>query len=64
MIVDIVVSTATYFVTQYVAPEAGKDILWLIGSWQPVVIAVIGGIAYEDGQEKSAALYNLTEVEE
>lgn len=48
MILDVVVSTATYFITKYVAPEIGNDIIWLIGSWQPVVIALITGIAVED----------------
>lgn len=48
MILDVIVSTATYFITKYVAPEIGNDIIWLIGSWQPVVIALITGIAVED----------------
>ena len=48
MILDVIVSTATYFITKYVAPEIGNDIILLIGSWQPVVIALITGIAVED----------------
>lgn len=48
MVVDVVLSTATYFVGQYVSPQVGKDVLWLIGSWQPVIYAVINGIATED----------------
>jgi hypothetical protein len=47
-VADLVVSTAVYFVTKYVAPQTGNDILWLIGVWQPVVIALITGIATED----------------
>ena len=53
MVVDIVVSTAAYFIAKYVAPETGNDIMWLIGSWQPVVIALITAIAKEDAAEKS-----------
>jgi hypothetical protein len=45
---DIVISTATYFITKYINPEIGNDILWLIGAWQPVIIMLIAGIAIED----------------
>lgn len=55
-VVDLVVSTATYFVTKYLAPGTGNDILWVIGSWQPVIIALITGIAVEDAAEKSAII--------
>ena len=51
---DIVVSTITYFVTKYAAPEIGNDILWLIGAWQPVIIMLIAGIAIEDAAVKRA----------
>ena len=47
-VLDVIVSTATYFVTKYVAPEIGNDVLWLIGSWQPVIVMVIAAIAQED----------------
>lgn len=53
MVTDIIVSTATYFVAKYVSPELAENILWLIGSWQPVVIAVIIGITAEDVAVKS-----------
>lgn len=53
-ILDVVVSTVTYFVTKYVAPEIGNDVLWLIGAWQPVIVMVIAGIAIEDAAEKAA----------
>ena len=48
MVVDIVVSTATYFVSKYLPPETGKDVLFLIGSWQPVVLLVIGSITAQN----------------
>jgi hypothetical protein len=54
MIVDVLISTVTYFVGQYVSPEVGKNILWLIGSWQPVIYAVITGIATEDAASVAA----------
>jgi hypothetical protein len=48
MICDVLISTATYFIAQYVSPEVGQNVLWLIGAWQPVIYAVINGIATED----------------
>ena len=54
MIADVLISTATYFVGHYVSPELGENIIWLIGSWQPVVYAVIAGIATEDAASISA----------
>ena len=57
MMVDVVVSTAAYFIAKYVAPETGNDIMWLIGAWQPVVISLIVGIAVEDSAEKANPSY-------
>lgn len=52
MVLDVVISTATFFLTKYVSPDLAENILWLIGAWQPVVISVIVGIAVEDAAEK------------
>ena len=57
LLLDTVVSLATYFVGKYASPLAAQDLLFLIASIQPVFVAVIAGIAYEDGQEKSAGVY-------
>jgi len=54
MLVDVVISSITYFVGQYVSPEVGKNIIWLIGSWQPVIYALITGIATEDAANVTA----------
>jgi len=54
MVFDVAISTATYFVTNYVSPEIGNNILWLIGAWQPVIVSLIIGIAVEDAATKSA----------
>ncbi len=48
MTADIVVSMVTYFVTRYAAPDMAKDILFLIGSIQPVVLAVIAAITVQN----------------
>ena len=50
MLVDVVVSITTYFVTKYSNPEAAKDVLFLIGAIQPVIIAVIASIAVQNVQ--------------
>jgi uncharacterized membrane protein len=52
MILDVLISTITYFVTLYVKPEVADQIIWVIGSWQPVIVALILGIAHEDAAEK------------
>ena len=54
LILDVVISTATYFITKYAAPDVGKDVLWLIGSWQPVFVMLIGSIAAEDNAARRA----------
>jgi hypothetical protein len=54
MVVDLILSTATYFITAYVAPDLAKNILWVIGAWQPAVYAVINGIATEDAAKIAA----------
>ena len=54
MIVDVAISTATYFLAHYASPEVGENIIWLIGSWQPVIYAVIAGIATEDAARIAA----------
>ncbi len=48
MVVNVIVSLITYFVTKYVNPEAAKDVLFLIGALQPVVIAVIASITVQN----------------
>ena len=54
MVVDVVISSATYFIGQYVLPEVGENIIWLIASWQPVIYALITGIATEDAANVTA----------
>jgi hypothetical protein len=47
-VADVLVSTAGYFVTKYVAPEIGNDILWLIATYQPVIIAIIASYTVQN----------------
>ena len=48
MVANTVVSSATFLVTNYVQPSLNVPILFLIATWQPVIIALINGIATED----------------
>lgn len=52
LILDVVVSMATYFITKYAAPAAANDVLYVIGGIQPVFVTLIGAIAYEDNGER------------
>lgn len=52
LVADTVFSVASYLVTAYAAPEMKETVLYLIGAIQPVVIAVIIGIAVEDAAAK------------
>jgi hypothetical protein len=54
MILDVIVSFSTYFLTKYAAPEMAQDVLFIIGGLQPVWLMVIGSIAYEDGKQSEA----------
>lgn len=64
MVLDLIISFATYFITKYVAPELSNDILYVLGGLQPVIIVVIGAIAYEDAAKTNAAVWIEPKVEE
>ena len=51
---DAFFSSLTVLVTVLLSPENADTALIVVGIWQPVAVIVIGGIAYEDGQEKAA----------
>lgn len=56
MILDVVISTLTYFLTNLAEPALGQHILWLIAAWQPVFVAIITGIAIEDSASIKAGM--------
>ena len=57
LLLDTTVSLIVYFVAKYVAPSAGKDVLYLIGMVQPIVLAVIVMWGVEDAAEKRAGVF-------
>ena len=54
LVLDTVVSLVLFFVSKYV-PEAAEDVKFAILALQPVIIAVIVAIAWEDAAEKGNA---------
>ena len=48
MLVDVIVSIAAYFTGKYMSPEASKDILFLIGSLQPIILVVVASITVQN----------------
>ena len=56
LLVDAVISTITLAVGLW-AKASLPTVLAIIGIYQPVFIAVIGGIAYEDGQAKRSGTH-------
>lgn len=54
MILDLVISLALYFVAKYAAAPVAEDVKWVIGLIQPIFIAIISAIAYEDASLNAA----------
>lgn len=52
LILDTLVSGATYAITKYAAPQAANDALFFIGLLQPVFVALIAAITSEDNAER------------
>lgn len=48
LVLDVLLSLALYFVGKYGSASLFEDVKFLIASLQPVFIALIGAIAYED----------------
>jgi len=48
MVIDLIVSVTGYFVAKYAAPDAAKDVLFLIGAVQPVIIAVVASYTVQN----------------
>ena len=53
-VLDAVIATIGVVTTAILSPEQVDQVLLLVGIWQPVFVALIAGIAYEDGKAKGA----------
>ena len=60
-VLDAVVSSITVLATALLSPEQVDMVLLLVGIWQPVFVALIAGIAYEDGKAKAAGRHIVDE---
>ena len=49
LVLDVVISLVLYFVSKYL-PNAEADVKFVILALQPIVIAIVLAIAYEDGK--------------
>ena len=52
LVLDVVMSLALYFVGKYAAASLFEDVKIAIAVLQPVFVALIGAIAYEDAAAK------------
>ena len=57
LVLDVAIALITYFVTKYATPSYAEDVLFFIGAMQPIFIALIAGIAWEDASEKRAGTF-------
>ena len=55
-VVDVISGWVLYFIPKYLAPEAAQDIMTVYLSVQPVIVMLIGAIAYEDAAKHKASL--------
>lgn len=56
LILDVVISLILFFVGKYGSASLAEDIKFLIITIQPVFVALIASIAYEDASSKSAGM--------
>jgi hypothetical protein len=54
LVLDTVISVATYFVAKYAAPEMVGDVKFIIAALQPVALTLIYAIAHEDAATLAA----------
>jgi len=57
LLLDTAISLITYFVAKYVSESAGRDVLFLIGGLQPVILAVIVMWGVEDAAAIKAGTF-------
>ena len=64
LLLDTAVSLVLYFSAKYLAAGAVEDIKTVIVALQPVVLVLIGAIAYEDGKSRQAeALVEAAQIQ-
>jgi hypothetical protein len=61
LVFDTVISAVTFAVTLFLAPEYADKVLQFIAIMQPLLFAVVVGIAAEDAALKGSANYKFPE---
>jgi hypothetical protein len=56
VLVDAGLSSLVIVLAWFLKPEQMDQAIMLIGIWQPVFLAYIAGVAYEDGQSNRATI--------
>lgn len=54
LVIDVVISLILYFGVKYLSPTLYEDVEFFVLAIQPIFLAVIGGIAWEDAAAKRA----------
>ena len=58
-ILDLVISLVLFFTAKYLSESIAEDIKFVIAAVQPVFLAIIVGIAWEDAAAKRAGNFDL-----
>jgi hypothetical protein len=62
LLLDTLIAAALYFGGRYLAPAAVEELTFLIGILQPVFVALIVAIAWEDNNRRSNLPAELDQV--
>ena len=57
LVLDVVISLITYFVTKYAVPTMADDVLLVIGTIQPIFVAIVVAISVEDAAAKRSGTF-------
>jgi len=59
LVLDVTISTVSFFLTLFMRPDDVVKVMGLIGLWQPVFVMMIRAIADEDVASKQAGNGNI-----
>ena len=54
LVIDVVVSLVLFFGVKYLSPTSYEDVEFVVLAVQPIFLAVVGAIAWEDSAAKRA----------
>jgi hypothetical protein len=62
LLLDTFIAGLLYFGGRYLAPDAVEEITFLIGILQPVFVAIIVAIAWEDNSRRAALKAEIDQI--